>query len=127
MKTAFPSSVNLLRLIVALSCIVAAYQTFIFYIGLETSDYFEELWNFSFVGLLVTWLYIDSENRPEIYRPSFDYGLFVFAAWVFYLPYYLIRTRGRSGWLWVLGLAVLAFLGPLLQLAIYFTEFYLQS
>jgi hypothetical protein len=119
MKTVFTSSANVLRLIVVLSCIVAAYQTFVFYIGLETSDDFEELWNLSFVGLLVTWIYVDGENRPEIYRPSFDYGLFVFAAWIFYLPYYLIRTRGRSGWLWTLGLIVLAFLGPFLQLLIH--------
>jgi hypothetical protein len=119
MNKRLTSSINILWLTVVLSCIVAAYQTYLVHIGLETTDDFEELWNLSFVGLVVTWLYVDSKNRSEIYKPSFDYGLFVFVAWLFYLPYYLVRTRGRAGWLWGVGFIVLAFLGPLLQLLIY--------
>jgi len=43
----------------------------------------------------------------------------IYQALLFYLPYYLIRTRGRIGWLWLLGLVVLNYLGVLLQWVVY--------
>jgi hypothetical protein len=112
------SSIGIL-LIVGVSCLVAIYQTTLFYLGYETSETFEKVWGYAFVGLLAFWVDTDSRGRSNIYRPSFDLGLFVFLVWVFYLPYYLIRTRGRLGWLWLLGLCVLVYLGMLLLLAVY--------
>jgi hypothetical protein len=43
----------------------------------------------------------------------------VFLIWILVLPWYLLRTRGRKGWLWIAGLFALAFLGPVVQLLIY--------
>src|SRR5262245_51110467 len=105
------SSVAILRLIVAVSCLVAVYQAALFYFGSQTSQDFERIWGFAFIGLLAFWVDADSRDRSTIYRPSFDLGFFMFIAWIFYLPYYLIRTRGRLGWLWLLGLGVLVYLG----------------
>ena len=112
-------SIAILRLIVAVSCLVALYQAALFYLGSQTSETFEKVWGFVFVGLMAFWLDADSRDRSNIYRPSFDLGFFIFIMWVFYLPYYLIRTRGRRGWLWLLGLGVLVYLGVLLQWAVY--------
>jgi hypothetical protein len=98
---------------------VAMYQATLFYLGSETSEVFEKAWGYAFVGLLAFWVDTDSRGRDNIYRPSFDLGLFIFLVWVLYLPYYLIRTRGRLGWFWLLGLCVLGYLGLLLQWAIY--------
>lgn len=113
------SSAAILRLIVAVSCLVAVYQAALFYLGSQTSQAFDKAWGFAFVGLLAFWVDADSRDRSNIYRPSFDLGFFIFIVWIFYLPYYLIRTRGRLGWLWLLGLGVLVYLGTLLQWAVY--------
>jgi hypothetical protein len=45
-------------------------------------------------------------------------ALFLYLVWLVYLPYYLLRTRGRQGWLWIVGLFGLAFLGTIFQLLI---------
>jgi hypothetical protein len=71
------------------------------------------------VLLLATWVDEDSRGRPEVERPSFDIGLFMYLIWIFYLPWYLLRTRGPKGWLWIAGLFTAAFLGAILQLLIY--------
>jgi hypothetical protein len=113
------SSVAILRLIVAVSCLVAMYEATLFSLGAQTSEAFEKVWGCAFAGLLAFWVDTDSRGRSNIYRPSFDLALFVLLVWVIYLPYYLIRTRGRRGWLWLLGLGVLVYLSVLLQWAVY--------
>jgi hypothetical protein len=112
-------SVLVLRWTVGVSVAVALYQAVIFYFGREISEEFERVWGYVFAGMLAFWVDEDSKNRTEIDRPSFDIGLFIYLAWVLYLPYYLLKTRGSKGWLWILGLLVLAFLGALLQLVVY--------
>jgi hypothetical protein len=109
----------LLRLTVGLGVVVALYQAAMFRLGHETSAEFEAAWGYALPFLLALWVEEDSRGRSEIYRPSFDHGLFMYLAWIFYLPYYLLRTRGRNGWLWIVGLFSLAFLGTILRLAIY--------
>lgn len=98
---------------------VALYQATAFYRGYETSGDFEKVWSFVFPLMLAVWLDEDSRDRPGIYRPTFDLGLFIYLAWIFYFPFYLLRTRGARGWFWIVGLLSLAFLGVILQLGIY--------
>jgi hypothetical protein len=112
-------SVTLLRWTVALSTLVGLYQGFAFYLGYYPAREFERVWSYVFPLLLACWVEQDSKGRPEVYRPSFDMGLFIYLIWFLYLPFYLLRTRGRRGWLWILGLLCLVFLGGILQLAIY--------
>ena len=112
-------SVSILRLTIALTCVVSIYQAVLVYLGIQTTDEFEKLWGFAFVGLLAFWVDTDSRGRLEIYRPSFDIGFFMFLMWIFYLPYYLVRTRGRRGWLWLFGLILLAYMGTLMQWVVY--------
>lgn len=111
-----------LRVTVALGVAVAVYRSLAFYAGAyQPSMEFERLWGFVFALLLAAWLDVDSRGRDDVVLPSFDLGMFVFLIWVLVLPWYLLRTRGKKqGWLWIAGLLALAFLGPVLQLLIYF-------
>lgn len=102
-----------------MSVMVALYQATVFRLGYETSAEFDKVWSYVFPLLLAFWVEEDSRTRPEVYRPSFDIGLFIYLIWIFYLPYYLLRTRGANGWFWIVGLFLLAFLGAVLQLAIH--------
>jgi hypothetical protein len=113
------SSIALLRLTIGISFLVACYQAIVFHLGSQTTEEFEKLWGLTFLGLLTFWVDTDSQRWPQIYRPSFDIGLFMYLIWILYLPYYLIRTRGRLGWLWLLGLIVLLYLGTLMQWVVY--------
>ena len=112
-------STYILRWTIGVSVVVAFYQAGTFYLGLQISAEFEKVWRYVFAGMLAFWVDEDSKKRSGIDRPSFDIGLFIYLAWLIYLPYYLLKTRGRRGWLWILGLLVLAFLGVLMQLVVY--------
>jgi hypothetical protein len=112
-------SALILRWTIGISVAVAVYQAVTFYLGLQTSAEFGKVWGYAFTGMLAFWVDEDSKRRPEFDRPSFDIGLFMYLAWLVYLPYYLLKTRGRNGWLWILGFLLLGFLGALLQLAVY--------
>jgi hypothetical protein len=102
-----------------MSVAIAMYQAAAFYHGYQPSAYFEQLWAFVFALLLAIWVEADSRGRSDVERPSLDIGLFMYLIWFLYLPWYLLRTRGAKGWLWMAGLFALAFLGPILQLLIY--------
>jgi len=109
-----------LRVTVGMAVAVAVYRTAAFYGGAyEPSTDFERLWGAVFAVLLAAWVDEDSRGREDVALPSFDLGMFVFLIWILFLPWYLLRTRGAKGWLWMAGLFALAFLGPVLQLLIY--------
>lgn len=112
-------SIALLSVAVAMGVAVAAYQVAAFCQGYEPSADFQRLWGCVWALLLAIWVEEDSRGRPEVDRPSLDLGLFMYLIWIFYLPYYLLRTRGSRGWFWIAGLFALAFLGAILQLLIY--------
>jgi hypothetical protein len=115
-------SVTLLRWTVGMAVAVALYQAAMFHLGQQTSADFEKVWSFVFPLMLASWVDEDSRARPEVYRPSFDIGFFVCLVWILYLPFYLLRTRGTRGWLWITGLLALAFLGTILQWAIFLSR-----
>lgn len=84
--------------------------------GLEVSARGVVVWTLVYSLLVAMWVDADSRSRAEIYRP-FEFGWLVLVAAVFYLPYYLLKTRGVLGIFWLLGFVVLPILGPLLQWA----------
>jgi hypothetical protein len=107
----------ILWLTVALIVLVGLYEAATFYFDVAGPDrVFYESWRWGFALLLAFWIDADSRDRAAIYRPSLDYGLFVAMIWPLYVPYYLVRTRARMGWLWLLGLIALLNLGVLLQI-----------
>jgi hypothetical protein len=112
-------SMIVLGVIVALCVAVAAYQTVAFYRGYAPSRDFTQLWSGVFALLLAIWVEEDSRGRSEVDLPTFDLGLFIFLVGFLLLPWYLLRTRGPKGWLWIAGLFAAAFLAALLQLLIF--------
>lgn len=106
---------------------VAAYQAASFYQGYEPSVAFHKLWGYVFALLLAIWVDEDSRGRSEMDRPSFDIGMFMGLVWILYLPWYLLRTRGTKGWLWIGGLFALALLGTILQWLIYAVMMWTRS
>ncbi|MBX3697604.1 MAG: hypothetical protein R3F08_13625 [Dokdonella sp.] len=75
-----------------------------------------DIWSFAYWILLAMWVDADSRGRHPVYRP-YEFGWLVFVATPFYLIYYLIRTRGAPGVLWLLYFLALVALGGLLQWA----------
>lgn len=112
-------SIALLSVAIAMGVAVAVYQVAAFYRGYQPSADFQQLWRYVWALLLAIWVEEDSRGRLEADRPSLDLGLFLYVIWIVYLPWYLLRTRGPRGWLWIAGLFALAFLGAILQLLIH--------
>jgi hypothetical protein len=112
-------SIALLGVAVAMGIAVAVYQVAAFYQGYQPSADFQQLWRYVWALLIGTWVEEDSRGRLEGDRPSLDLGLFIYVMGIVYLPWYLLRTRGPQGWLWIAGFLALAFLGTILQLLIY--------
>jgi hypothetical protein len=108
-----------LGVIVFLCVAVAAYETAAFYQGYAPSTGFLHLWAGVFAGLLAIWVQEDSRGRRDVSLPSLDLALFMFLMWFVLVPWYLLRTRGRRGWLWIAGLFAAAYLAALLQLLIF--------
>ncbi|HEY7643211.1 MAG TPA: hypothetical protein VH814_26010 [Steroidobacteraceae bacterium] len=112
-------SIVLLGVVIAMSVAVAVYHVAALYHSYEPSADFYRVWGYVFALLLATWVDEDSRGRIEVDRPSFDIGMFMGLFWILYLPWYLVRTRGAKGWLWIAGLLALPFLGWILHLLLY--------
>jgi hypothetical protein len=112
-------SIVVLGVVVAMYIVVAIYAAAAFYRGYQPSVGFYRASDLIFPLLLAIWVDEDSRGRPEVTWPSFDMGFFISLIWILYLPWYLLRTRGPRGWLWIAGLLGLVFLGPILQWLIY--------
>jgi hypothetical protein len=112
-------SIIVLGAVVAMYVAFAVYGAAAFYQGYQPSAELYRLSDFVFPLLLAMWVDEDSRGRTEVTRPSFDMGLFICLIWILYLPWYLLRTRGPAGWIWIAGLLGLVFLGPILQMLIY--------
>ena len=77
--------------------------------GVEPSTLFElsRTWGLS---LLLVW-WVEADARETGYRPCFEYNAFMFFGWPVLLPHYLLRTRGRHGFLLIFYFLALLF-GP---------------
>lgn len=88
----------------SVSAIFAAYDAWLFLLSRTPDAELFNLHNFVLTTLVATWVVADirAANRA---RPSFDHGWFIFVAFLFYVPYYLIFTRRwRRGFL-ILGVS----------------------
>jgi hypothetical protein len=107
---------HLLLAIILLASGVAGLELAAHVQDIEVSSRALSLWGIVYSLLLAMWVDADSRGRAAIYRP-FEFGWLVLVAAVFYLPYYLLKTRGAMGVLWLAGFIVLPVLGVLLQFA----------
>jgi hypothetical protein len=61
---------------------------------------------------LAWWFINDSRNHDIKWDDEFlDMGMFLYIAWVFILPYYLIKTRGWKKALFMIGFFLIIFFG----------------
>jgi hypothetical protein len=107
----------LLALVVG-SCLVAAYDVVCYLRDADPVNPFSIYWPVLFSVLLALWIAEDSKGRSNIYRP-FEFSFLVYFWSLFYLPYYLWRTRGRGGIVAAAAILPLAFLGPLIVWVMY--------
>jgi hypothetical protein len=72
--------------------------------GREAPPTFAAVYVFGFLWMIGWWFRDDSKRRQI--RWVYDIGFFLYLAWPFVLPYYLLKSRGVKG-----IIAVLAFIG----------------
>lgn len=107
--------------LVTVSLLVAGYDLVIASLGLEVSGFFTFVSGIVFISLLALWVQEDSRRFPLIYRP-YEFGFLISVYWVFYVPYYLWRTRGAKGLAIFLGLILLSTLGSIAKSFVYGTS-----
>jgi len=73
-------------------------SSIIVYLGDYPSHQFEFIWYLS-NSILIAWWVVEDKKDYNFHAP-FEFGAFVFFAWVVVVPYYLWKTRGRKsiGW-----------------------------
>ncbi len=59
------------------------------------------LYSLGFLWLIGWW--VKSDSRKYGIAWVMDMGLFLYIAWVFFMPYYLVKTRGVKGLLYLLA------------------------
>lgn len=64
---------------------------------------FTLIYALGFLWIIGWWLLNDSKERGVEW--VLDMGLFLYIAWSFFMPYYLLKTRGAKGLLVVFGFA----------------------
>jgi len=85
--------------------------------GLEPPASFTLIYIFGFFWIIGWWLLVDSRTRGV--RWVFDMGLFLYVAWPFILPYYLVKSRGRKGLLAILCFVAVYIGATLIGVALY--------
>ena len=119
------SRIKLLSVIAAISvtALLGVYAGSLFYLRSETpSDDLFNLHTFILTALVATWVVADAQELGRAH-PSFDHGSFIFIAFPFYVPYYLISTRRWWRGLLMLGGIVLLFTLPwLVELFVWLLE-----
>jgi hypothetical protein len=83
----------------------------------QPSESADRLWGVLYKVLLAGWIISDSEGRTGISRP-FCFGFLLLFFGYLYAPYYLLRTRGGAGLLWIAGGVALLFAGYLVPLIV---------
>lgn len=115
--TVIPARILLASLVV-LGVFVGVIEAAAFSQDDYASDHAIRLWEFVYFIVLASWVDVDSRVQPRIYKP-FQFGWLVLLYLPVYLPYYLVRTRGAMGVVFLLGFVALLYLGPLLLLGMW--------
>jgi hypothetical protein len=92
--------------LLTVTAIYTAGRSILAFHGLIHSPEAGLFWSFGFNIILAGWVYFD--RRAREFSVPFEFDAFMFFAWIFLLPYYLYRTRGRRGLLLLAGIYGLA-------------------
>lgn len=78
------------------------------------------LWNAPGVAVLV---WFDKDARRSRVQNVYDWAFLLLMAWPVLIPWYTLKTRGRKGWLLMLGMLALMLVpllvGPVVGLLVY--------
>jgi hypothetical protein len=108
----------------SVSAIFAAYDAWLFLLARTPEAELFDLHSFVLTTLVATWVVADNKEANRA-RPSFDHGWFIFVAFPFYVPYYLISTRRwRRGLLILGGIALLFVLPWLAEVLVWLAEWF---
>lgn len=79
-------------------------------VGFSESSYYWYL--FTFYWALSWWFLNDSRNQSAAWVDGYmDVGMFLYIAWIFFVPYYLFKTRGWKKALLMIGIFLGIFFG----------------
>lgn len=56
---------------------------------------------------ITTVLWLQQDARRHHVGPVQDWGFFIWFGWILLLPWYAFKSRGRRGWLFLVGVALL--------------------
>jgi hypothetical protein len=102
----------------------AAYDGWLYSLRRTPDEELFSLHNFVLTALVATWVVADSRESNRA-QPSFDHGWFIFIAFPFYIPYYLISTRRwRRGFLLLCGIALLFMLPWLAEVFVWLAQWF---
>ncbi|HZJ44419.1 MAG TPA: hypothetical protein VFD63_11665 [Pyrinomonadaceae bacterium] len=85
--------------------------------GVEPPASFTLIYILGFLWIMGWWLRVDSRTRGVAW--VFDMGLFLYVAWPFILPYYVLKSRGRKGLLAILCFVAVYIAATLVGVALY--------
>lgn len=83
----------------------------------EPNPTFSFIYAMGFLWILASWLSADSRKRGI--KLVYDMGLVLYIVWPFFMPYYLIKTRGSKGLLVILGFLAVCAAARFMGLAFY--------
>ena len=95
---------------ISVSVLFAIYFGCLLARNLEPNEQLTQVYWWVTAIILATWLIADTRDLRRT-EPTFDYGWFILFAFIVYVPYYLISTRGWRGVLMLAG-SVLVLLLP---------------
>jgi hypothetical protein len=113
-------AVPIWQFLIPLLVVTAIYTTgrsILAFHGLIKSPEADLFRSFVFNIILAGWVYFD--RRVRGFSVPFEFDAFMFFAWIFLLPYYLYRTRGRRGLLLLAGVYALAVIPDLAASIVY--------
>jgi hypothetical protein len=109
----------LLASLIIVSVVSASFDGLFYFYNMSEDALTVTIGPILFTILLALWIDADSKEHPEIMRP-FEYKFLVWMFLIFYLPYYLLKTRGVAGLFPLAGFVALFASGIIIKLAIYF-------
>lgn len=97
--------VGLLVVLAGASVLVSAADAVLYSQDLVGAENLLVVWSLAFGLLTAMWIEADSRGNPKVYR-TYEFGFLLYLIWPVYLPYYLVRTRGAAGLVWLAGFAL---------------------
>jgi hypothetical protein len=71
--------------------------------GVPLPAILETLYPLAFLWIISWWFVEDTRTQGQSW--PLDMGMFLYSGWIFFIPYYLFKTRGVKGFVGILAFA----------------------